>query len=197
MGAPPTPLDLRTKAALQIDFEHHEIHQGNAFTAHYADDMTGLGKLTVIAFFTPPGPTRIHMIADVQSDDESIFTIEEVPTIDLDEGVDLDVFNRDRDSPNTSLCSSIQAVPTVGSLMFFTDTTAATANISGTELYNETIGQAGTPNSLTAGAARGQREFILKAGSEYAYKLATNTANATFHKITLNWYEHIPAKYIP
>ncbi len=193
---PINPVDPISQALVFITSEEHHLHQRHAFTTHYEITATGATKMTAIGFITPAATLgRIHLTVDAAADDEAVLRIVEEPSVDLDEGTDLKVFNRHRGntSPN-SLIATIETAPTIGFATSYTDVQAAGANISISALntlHYETIGQAGNPVSSFGGQARGTREFILLPETQYMIILTRSTANATFCEITINFYEHI------
>ena len=199
------PLDRITGAQVVMDVEHHEIHNGNAYTCHYEVTGTGATKMTAIAFITGAeipavalGQGLIHMTVDAGADDEAVLRIVEGPSMDLDEGTDLDVFNRDRGSADFANITTVDAAPTVYHASYYGDVAAAGANITITAantLHYETIGQSGNPVSSFGGRSRGEREFILLPETQYIVILTRSTANATFCEITLNFYQTVDNKY--
>ncbi len=193
MPAPLTPLDSVSGALVQIELAHYRVHAQKAFTCHYEITATGATKMTAIGFITPAATVaRIHLTVDAGADDECVLRIVKDPSVDLGEGTDLIVFNRDDGSPQTTTIATIEATPDVGKAYSYTDVQAAGANITITAantLHYETIGQAGNPVSTFGGQSRGTREFILNPNSQYMIILTRSTANATFCEITLNWYE--------
>ncbi len=192
---PINPVDARSQALVVISQEEHQLHQQRAFTTHYAATATGATKMTAIGFITPAASLgRIHMTVDAEADDECVLRIVKFPSIDLGEGTDLIVFNRDDGSARSTNIATVEATPDSGLAYSYTDVQAAGANItisSSNTLHFETIGQAGNPVSTFGGQSRGTREFILDSVSQYIIILTRSTANATFCEITINFYEHI------
>jgi len=184
-----------------IDLEHHEIHDGKAFTTHYesvAPLPTLVGEETAIGFLTPLAADGfIHLIVDVRADDESTFEIREDPAIVLGGGASSAALNRDR-SGGASLIRNNNAIPVVGSVTHYSAVSAGIAGLAGgTILHRETIAIAAGPPfaSVLNSVSRGQREFILLPNTEYVVILTNLTANDTVHEIVLNWYEMIDNKY--
>jgi hypothetical protein len=200
MSSPPK-IDFKAGVPIGIDWPHHEIHEGHAFTAHYESDPTDsetIGEETAVGFITPAAAAgRIHMIVDAVADDESVFEIREDPTIVLDQGTALPLFCRDRAvSASTSGMLPNEAAPAgLPTLTSYDVAEAAAANLAtatGNLLHSETLAiGAGPPFGATFNnASRGQREFILAPETEYVVILTCSTNNQTRHEITLNWYEH-------
>ena len=191
-------VDGITPAAVGIDFEHHMIHRGLRFTAHYESEAplpTLVGEETAIGFLTPSLPTRIHMIVDARADDESVLEIREAPTIVLAQGTAQLALNRDR-SVGAALADRSAIIDreaeTRGYVSVFTAVGANNADLSGgTILHHETLAIAAGPpfDSVQNAQFRGQREWILLPDTEYVVILTNLTANDTVHEIVLNWYE--------
>lgn len=199
---PPHLQDRVSGATVVIDDGEHHAHDGDAYVAHFesaAPLPTNIGEETAIGFNTPAAASgRVHMIIDVRADDESVWELREDPTVTLDTGQDLSAFNRFRDSANTSAMSTLDAAPTVGSLMSYVVAEAAAGDLSGgTILHSETIAIAGGApfGGSSNNAVRGEREWILMAATEYIIIVTSSTANNTVHEITLSWYEHSPLAF--
>ncbi len=189
-----------TGAQVTIDYEHHMIHRGLGFTAHYESEApvpTAVGEETAVGFVTPPEATAlIHMLVDVRADDESLFEIREAPTIVLDQGAQFTVLNRYRGSPNVStLVPATMTAPVPGDIYTYTALQAAAGNLAlgtGTSLHRETLAIAAGPPfaSVLNTVARGQREWICLPDTAYVVILTNLTINDTIHEIVLNWYEN-------
>jgi len=198
----PIPLDKITGAALTIDIEHREIHDGHYFKAFYesvAPLPTDIGAETAIGFLTPPLPTRIHMVIDADADDESTFEFREDPTVVLDQGVFLEALNRYRSGGGSLILDHSNPGVALG-VTTYTVLQAAAADLSasGSILHSETLAIAAGPpfGSILNDRHRGQREWILRPDTEYVAILTNLTANDTVHKLTLNWYETVDHHYI-
>lgn len=93
-------------------------------------------------------------------------------------------------APNDGGDTEIHGV--VNSITYFDKTDAANANITTTvSLINEIIGQgAATPaGDSQAGLARGEREWILRPGTQYCIYMKSLNANDNIHTIDAHWYE--------
>jgi len=196
MSAPPLPLERTTGAVVEVDYDHHMIHRGQAFTAFYQQTTpTNIGEQTAIAFNTPTAAeARIHMLVDAWANDDSTFAIRESTNATLDQETNLAVRNRDRSSAATSLLSTIETVPVVGSVSRFDvaeGAAAALAAAGGLTLHTEILAvAAGAPfGSILNAQYRGQREWILLPSVEYIIILTNRTINDTIHRLSLNWYE--------
>ena len=186
-------IDASTNSMQIIDYEHSEIHSGSAYAAHYENTCTNTGEQSVIAFNTPNTTKWIHIIAVCSSTSIVRCSIVENPSIDNDEGTDLTVWNRNRNSANTSGVTTIESSPEAGKVTSFDETQAAGANITETtQLDSIVFGAAGTGASGRGigGSARGQLEWVLDQNNQYAFIMESLDASDNVHTIELFWYEH-------
>ena len=179
--------DKSTNALMTIDYEHHELHGGSLFTCHYVQEVTDIADRSVIAF-TTPAAKQIHMIVHASCTAASHLLILEGAVGTAAGATDLTVYNRNRNSDNTSELTSIDG--TEGSVSYYSLTTD-TAITGGTEIYKEYIG-AGQQGQAAGGASRGSEEWILKASTVYDIELKAIDANTNNQNVELIWYEHTP-----
>ncbi len=191
-------VDAVTNALIFILLEHGKIHEGKAFYAHYESEAplpTNAGEETAIGFKTPALPTRIHMVIDVRADDESVWELREDPAIGLNNHTTVpEPLNRFRDSLNTSGMTGNVTIPVANHVSFYNVIDAGVASLAGgTILEHETLAIAGGPpfGGVGNSEARGMREWILKAETEYVIIITSSTANNTVHEIALHWYETV------
>ena len=187
----PIRLDKATNTLQTMDYSHHEIHGGSAFTCHFSQTApTNVGEMTIIAFWTPNTTKWIHMLLEGSSTAASTITIYEDSDLDVDEGTDLAIYNRDRNSGTASTVLSVETVPEAGKATSYTVAQAAGATLSTAKpIYQKYLGAAAA-GADTAGEARDTHEFILKQNTQYAFVIANTTADNNTHNIVLNWYEH-------
>ncbi len=193
-------VDAVSRALISISLEHSRLHQGVMFHAHFesaAPLPTNAGEETAISFITPAAADgRVHMIIDVRADEESVWELREDPTITLANGADITPANRFRDSDNTSnlIGRSLASNNVSNAVTVYNVAEAAAADLSGgTILEHETLAIAGGPPFAGVGnsEARGQREWILKADTEYVIIITSSTIADTVHEISLTWYETV------
>lgn len=189
--AQPVRLDKATNTLQVIDYTHHEIHAGSSFTCHYSQTTpTAVGEMTMIAFNTPATTPYIHMFAAASSTAASTFTVYEVADLDVDEGTQLAIYNRNRNSNTESAVKSIETVPVANKATSYSVAQAAGATLStATPIYQKYLGAAAA-GADTSGEIRDENEFVLKANTQYAFVVANTTADDNTHNIELNWYEH-------
>ncbi len=202
-GLLPTP-DKVTGDMITIDHEHHEIHCGDSFVAHFEDGTpTNIGEETAIGFKTPAAADslkRIHLVVNVLANKQSNFEIREAPTVVANQGTAMAPLNRDRDSANESLVINHQTPAVANSVTTYTVAQAAAANLAaaGAVLHSETIAIAGGPpfGSIDNALSRGRREFVLAPDTDYVVILTSETNDTTQHEIQLDFYEHAPSNYL-
>ena len=182
--------DKATHALSVIEYPHHEVHGGSAFTCHFSNDCTNTGEMTVIAFNTGDSKKWVHLVAEVTATAAAYFAVYETTSIDNGEGTTLTIYNRNRNSSNTSTVSTIEATPTVGSATSFNEGQANGANITTTTELVRTYVGAGEKVNASGGDTRGVSEFVLKQNTQYAFMLVSTTDDDNTHNIVLDWYEH-------
>jgi hypothetical protein len=189
--AQPLRLDKATNTIQVIDYSHHEIHAGSAFTCHYSQTTpTAVGEMTMIAFNTPNTSKWVHMFASFSSTAASIATIYEAADLDVGEGTQLTIYNRDRNSSTASTVTSIENPAVANKATSFSVAQAAGATLSTTNpIYKRYLGAAAA-GADTGGESRDDNEFILDQNVQYAFVIENTTADDNTHNIVLNWYEH-------
>lgn len=184
-------IDGSTNTLQIIDYAHHEIHSGNAYTAHF-DITTGAtdNHRTAIGFSVPNTTKWIHLIiAGYASASAEIF-IEESPTIDDDAGTQATIYNRNRNSGNTSGILSLEGTPVANEVTTFTEAQIAGANYSAGTILDHKFIASGSKQSAIGGDFRGTQEWILDQAGKYLIMIQNRSATATDHEIHLEWYEH-------
>jgi len=183
-------IDDNTNTLVFIDFPHHKIHEGKSFTCHYSNDITAVNEQTGIAFNTPNTTNWIHMFFRAESSTLAYAAIYEVADLDNDEGTDLTIYNRNRNSSTASTVSTVEATPEVGKATSYNETQLAGATLSTTnEIMKWYIGTNEWKGDPGAGI-RTENEFILKANTQYCFLLNSLSIEDGTHNIALSWYEH-------
>jgi len=186
-------IDSQTRAWNVIDYEHHEIHSGSSFFCHYNNDCTNTGEMTMIAFNTPDTTKWIHIVFEASATAAAYMAVYEVADLDVDEGTDLVIYNRNRNSLTTSTVTSIETVPEAGKATSYTEAQAAGATLStATELERHYMGAAAAGADIS-GQARATAEWILKQATQYAFVIVSTTNDDNTHSLRLSWYEHTDA----
>ena len=193
-GLAQAQLDNLTTAVKVIDYAHHEIHDGNSFTAQYTITTAATdGHRSGIYIKTPAaGGKLVHMTVSFAASTAATYSICEAPTIAANTGTDTSIiYNRYRDNTTTSGCLNNAAVPTANYITtlsqaeIFADATFATGTVLRTAPL--TVGAGPKP---AGGDSRDTEEYILKAGTAYVFLITNTAASANAHYIQLDWYEH-------
>lgn len=173
-------LDGVTDAIQFIDYEHHEHHAGSAYAVQV---NTGGGTEVSLAFKTPTGTKKAHMVYEFSSESKAHVTVLEGPTWTTNTGTVVAPKQQNRSSANTS--------------MLLEDKTATPDWTAGGVLQTPTSIAGGTTISLIysyaskqAGASEGKRnELILDPDTTYAYVLTSDDGSKGL-QLRLYWYEH-------
>ena len=182
-------IDASTNALESIDYAHHEVHSGSSFACHFNNDVTNIGEMTAIAFNTPDTTKWPHLIIEAGSTGACYVALYENTSIDVDEGTQLTIYNRNRNSATAATILSIETVPVVNKATSFNEGQAAAANITvTTELARNYLG-AGEKKTV-GGGARGSQEWVLDQANQYCVLMYSLTNDDATHNITLDWYEH-------
>ncbi len=187
--ARPLRVDSSTHTLQTIEYEHHEIHSGSSFTCNYENTTTNIGEMTVIAFNTPNTTKWIHFVADISSTGACYVLLCENTSIDVGEGTEITIYNRNRNSTNTSTVSSIEATPSAGEATSYNEVQAAGANITTTTTLERNYLGAGDKKTL-GGSTRATQEWVLDQNQQYAVIVVAQTNDDAVTTITLDWYEH-------
>lgn len=183
-------IDSQTRAWNTIEYEHHEIHAGSSFTCHYNNTCTNTGEMTMIAFNTPNTTKWIHIVFEAQVTAGAYMAIYETADLDVDEGTDLTIWNRDRNSLTASVVSTVETTPEAGKATSYTEAQAAGATLStASELMRHYMGAA-TVGADVSGQSRAVAEFILKQATQYAFVIVSTSNDDNEHNLILSWYEH-------
>lgn len=188
-------LDAISHAMETIDFGHHEIHDGTAYTAYYTLTTAATdGHRTGLYLRTPSDGRRVHVVASFSASTAARYSICESPTIAANIGTHAQpIYNRDRDSGRVSGCLDNAASPAVGKYTTLTEAQIAgdVTWATGTVIRSEPL-RVGDAPKPAGGAGRDAQEYILKADTGYVF-LVTNTAgSANTHYILVDWYEQTP-----
>jgi hypothetical protein len=168
-----TPIigDATTGAIVQVTYPHHEVHEGDAFTASYAVDLAG-GAVADILIVTPDTAKWAHLTWKVESELEAHAAIWEAPTATASASA-IVAYNRQRNAGGAS-----------GLVLTHTPTSITT----GTTLIRDV--HMGSGRSV-GGSRADAEEFILKQGTKYLFRVTNSVSNANnYVSVWLDWYEH-------
>jgi hypothetical protein len=183
-------MDDITLGLVTVDFPHHEIHEGHAFSLVYS--VASLGAMTTpddtitLTFTTPNTTTHIHMTFSAYGTAGWLLSFIEAPSGGKENPTgSFTILNKDRNSAITSMLKDIAGTPVVNKVSY--DATLATG---GTTLWSEYLG--GTSRPFAGGSPAGGRdEFILKINTTYQLALYGTDANPAI--LQMSWYEHADA----
>lgn len=167
-----------------IDYAHHEAHEGDAFETTAVDTAMGDGDDIVLAFKTPAGTKRMHLLVEFATAAGGHVDILEGPTWTNQSGSLNPIFNRKREVSMGSsgvLEDQAQAGFVASDNMILDPTSLA----GGTLIHTHyTFGSNKTPAT-----GRGVTEWLLKPDTQYAIRItADGVSNGC--QLRLEWYEH-------
>lgn len=166
----PTLVDPDTDAAVVLDFDHHEVHEGDSYVATYFASAVGSGSNVDLRVTAPNTAVRCHIVPECVGSVEFEALIYEGGNVTV--GTDLDKTNRDRNSANTATLE-VAHTPTV--------------TTTGTLIWSQRFGS----GVQRGGESRGLNEIILDQGTTYLFRVTSRAASNTI-SVMLNWYEHTP-----
>jgi len=177
-------IDKSTRAVETIQYEHHEIHAGDSYHVFHADEDVADKERIVISFKTPSTTKWIHMLSEMAASGEAEFTLYEGMTITDNTGTPRLVYNRNRNSGNTSGVLDTSANPDAANRM------TLNADMGSGSAYGEVLEHAvfGDGKKI-GGESRGTNEWVLKPNTIYAFSAVSRAASNKIH-VHLEWYEH-------
>lgn len=167
-----------------IDTFHHEIHEGEFFVSDAVDTSMALNDTLILAFKTPNTTKQFHLLIEIASKSSAHVDILEGSTWNSSSGSQNPVFNRKRDSSNTTDVLE----DTTGSFIDTNNIILNPVNVAGgTEIHDFY-----TFIGINVGGIRADiAEIILNPNTTYAFVLTADAGSNAGH-IILNWYEHVP-----
>jgi hypothetical protein len=187
-------VDSSTHSLQTIDYPHHEIHGGSAFTVHIQNTTANTdGHRTLLGFETPAGTTNGHLIVEVSASAAASALLYEGITIDDDAGTEIVIEDRNRVTDNTSIMQSFTNPVVVGSATWMLEAEIAAASFSSGTTLEHFILVAGSAPRALGGDSRGTQEWVLAPSTKYAVVIVNEGApgaGGNSHRIHLDWYEH-------
>lgn len=180
--------DSTTGALNNIDYAHHEIHDGRHFTAMWS--VANIGAQTspndaiTLTFSTPDTTRWSHMVVLFQGVGGALCRLRQGGSGGASPTGAVTCFNNNQNSTNTSGLLDISAV--AGQISY-----DAGLDTGGVLLVDEYISGATTNQNRAGGGAEsgGRFEWVLKQNARYQVSIvSTATVSAA---IVLHWYEHI------
>jgi len=161
------------KALVTISHAHNQLHQANLFTAYQRTAVDALDIAAPLTFWFIPATYNPHVIVRANLGAQGYLEIFEddgnAAHFNVSAGNAFVPVNRNRVSTQASLMALRTGVTV----------TQATADVL---IYAETMA------NLIGGGIEHEHEFILKAGTEYLFRLSTYADNNE-GSLILNWYE--------
>jgi hypothetical protein len=167
---------------ISIPPEHHEIHCGDSYTAHFVADLSnGATKNYLVTVPdwgavdpVDPGADQsiklAHLVGQIACENETTFYFYEAPTVTAN-GNALSVLNRNRNSSNVDFLSIFEG---------------ATVSAVGTELEHFVVGS----GKAAGGDINRSDEWVLKNNTTYLIRVVNNTTSNNYHTIRFQYYVH-------
>jgi hypothetical protein len=163
-----------------IDIAHHKIHESKRYAIRHFGTGKNDGDSISVYFKTPNTTKRLHAYFDYSGSGAAWGFIYEAPTVTVNTGTNNQVmFNRDRNSSNSSTVIDNATVPNAGKYGI-----NVTITNVGTIIYTDYSG-AGKQHGAQS---RGDDEFILKANTVYCFVVESDAAGLTLNEI-VDFYE--------
>lgn len=185
-------MDGATSTLSTTTYPHHEIHSGSAFAVHHYElDFDKASEIGVL-FTTSNTAKWVHVIVLVDVATKALFEILRAPTIDV--GNYPAAFyvprNRNENSANASLVSSVRAVPVVNQVSLKRKADVTPITVDGFVLHCEAFG--GKKGKTQMSGVRDSEEYILLQNTTYYFRLkGDNTGDDNVAaSMEITWYEH-------
>lgn len=167
------PADVISNLPIVVDYDHHQVHEGETFISQYADaalDTNTIKFGIVVPTKTPADATTCpHMIikCDCYNGNARVDLYE---STNITGGTLMNIYNRERNSANTSATICYHSI------------TAAT----GTLINSFYVGG----GFRASGSSRADEEFVLKSNTQYRVDVV-GLAAGTDAIVGFNWYEDL------
>jgi hypothetical protein len=167
----PVKIDQSTSAAAVVDYEHKEVHTGDAFYVTGVDEIDA-GGITSHRFYPPNTVEWMHFYFTIEAQAACLIEIREGITDVLESSTG--IFNRNRNFSD--------GLTTMGHER---QLAAATA---GTVIWSWASGGA-TAFARSPAVTRQSGEIVLKQGTKYEVRVTSSVA-ANSVSTYFTWYEH-------
>ena len=174
-------VDRMAGVLIGTDNHHHQIHEGRAFTTEI---HTEGGTAVNIAFKTPAGTKRAHMVFSFSSESKVHLTVTEGASWTTDTGIVLAPVNQFRvASPVASmLLEDKTATPAYTADGVLTNVTGISGGAVKREIYTFAGKQVGSDLAT-------REELVLKPDETYVIVLASDDGSKGL-QLRTEWYEH-------
>jgi len=181
-------VDSITGVAIGITNAHHEAHEGDSFVACFVDETMSDAETIILAFKTPAGTKRVHMLLQFETLVGGSLKLWEGATWDAQTGTQAVITNRKRVTvPGSSgvLANQAQAGFVAAGVV---NANPTNFSVGAATLVKDAYAW-GQRNQILAGGARDTEEVLLKPETQYAAVFAA-IGNSNKAHVILNWYEH-------
>lgn len=165
------PIDDAVNAAIFINNEHHEIHEGDAYYITYVATGVASGSNADLLLLPPNTTTRCHLVWSVDTNEETEFYLYEAGNVTG--GTAVTAYNHDRNSANAATLA-VTHTPTV--------------TTTGTLIYHNYQGLTGGTTHFGSQERR-EQEMIMKQNTTYLFRVTSRGAGNDI-SIYISWYEH-------
>jgi hypothetical protein len=170
------PYDPISRIPVVLDFDHHQIHEGEAWQWSWYGAVNTTTKNVKIVVPNVTATTRTpHLLTEVVSDASALVYLHEDATFTSEGTEDTAVYNRNRN-----------VLGSAGTKIYTAGATALTVNSTGTKLWT---GMLIAASKASLAADRALSEWDLKSNTVYLMQVVTGQATNVL--IRLNWYEDL------
>jgi len=185
--------DSLTNAMVQISYPHHEVHDGCSFTTVFTDETLADAETIVLAFKTPRGTKRIHLLLMFTTLVGGSLNIWQDATWTTTTGVVNPIINRkqEEDTKVSGVTEDLTTTPAftaTGNILSNPTLTGGVVTPAGATSLDKQYAW-GEKGKIGAGYLRDENEFILRPDTTYAI-VFTSIGAANKAQVSLNWYEH-------
>ena len=170
-------IDKVSGAAVNIDFAHHELHEGDHYAIKNVVDLS-LNNVFDLRVKTPNTAKWAHLTVMLMTEVETEFYLYENVTLTTS-GTAASSYNRNRNSTNTAgiILSTVTsaATSTANTLTGLTSASALSHGYMGSGF-------------IDGGQTDTRMEWILKQNTAYSLRIIATAAGYTDY--LLDWYEH-------
>ena len=174
-------IDKSTYAEIGIDFQHHEVHDGDHFfLRNYSTIGSGIGSSLWFSVNTQNSTTWMHFFYTINGTAVTISKLYEGAT--LSGGTLITPPNSNRNCANVSILT-IRNQPVISG------TTPTSGTLISASSFGLATGQGNATNRFGGTTSR-EQEVILKSGTTYLIEVTSATADNII-SYDAEWYEHI------
>jgi hypothetical protein len=173
------PTDPISDIPVYMDFDHHQIHEGEAWHCDvYIANLNSAANRDIV--FTVPNLTITNAIIqcphfryEVSVNDLCNVFFYEAPTVTAETGTPLTAVNFERNGTYTAGVTILDA-PTITNV--------------GTQIDAEYFMTASTTQSKISNSGNSPHEFVLKNNTKYLFRVTSGAAGCDIH-VDFTWYE--------